>query len=226
MQNVFTVGVKGSPLTHAELDANFQGMNTELNAATVAANSRVRTDTASQNLSQQEKLNALLNIGLENVSNILDDSKKLGAAQKAELTALIGAPNGIVPLDAQGQIPVAFGHNLHSPYDISNFINGKPLPNEILLRIISVRAFFCQLNFEGSCAYCTVPSENPFIIDILKNNVQAGTLTFVPGNISGVFSSPTTVTFNKGDQIALRCASLYQDPLLSDIAITIFGSVV
>ena len=108
-------------------------------------------------------------------------------------------------------------------YDIHNFINGKPLTAEIIMRFVAVRIYTCQINFANSYAFCTTPATADFLIEILKNGIRVGTLIFAANSSAGVFSSTSAIMFNVSDQLALRCVG-GQDATLSDIAITIFGT--
>lgn len=108
-------------------------------------------------------------------------------------------------------------------YDITNFTNGKPLVNEILIRVIAVRAFNLAANCAGSYAYCTTPATALFQLALLKNGGQFGTVTFAIGSTTGTFSSPAA-TFNISDQFAVRCLTGAQDSTLSDIAMSFLGT--
>jgi hypothetical protein len=113
-----------------------------------------------------------------------------------------------------------------STYDLFNFINGKPLATEVLMRAITVRVYTIAANFAGCIAYCTTGPTAAQTINILKNGSNIGTITFAIAATSGVFSgSPSGVTMNIGDQLQLQMASgASQDASFSDVAFTIKGT--
>lgn len=149
------------------------------------------------------------------------------------LKTQINAASGVCPLDAAGKVPVAnlslvqgpVGPAGPSTYDIHNFINGKPLASEVLMRAVSVRPFQIPANCVNSYALCTTPASVALVIQILKNGAQVGTITFNAGATSAVFAMASAVTYNAGDQFAIRCPAS-QDATLSDIVIGIYGNTI
>jgi hypothetical protein len=113
-----------------------------------------------------------------------------------------------------------------STYDLFNFVNGKPLVSEVLMRAITVRIYTIAANFTGCIAYCTTGATTAQTINILKNGSVIGTIAFAIGATSGTFSgSPSGVTMNIGDQLQLQMASgASQDASFSDLAFTIKGT--
>jgi hypothetical protein len=108
-------------------------------------------------------------------------------------------------------------------YDLHNFINGKPVGSEVLMRAVAVRGFTIAQNFPSSFAYCSVASSATFVISVLKNGAQVGTITFAANALSGVFASGSNITFNPGDTVALQCQAS-ADSTLSDLTIGILGT--
>ncbi len=137
------------------------------------------------------------------------------------LKTSVNAANGVCPLDGVGQVPVANLSGIYKNYDLHNFVNGKPLVNEVLMRAVSVRPFTIPINCAGSFAYCTTAATAAFSIGILKNGVQVGTITYAAGATSGTFALATATLLNPGDQFALRCIPGAQDATLSDLTIGI-----
>jgi hypothetical protein len=134
----------------------------------------------------------------------------------------LATPTTINGVSFDGSAPINIG--TPSPYyDIHNFINGKPLVNEILMRAIAVRAFNLAANCAGSYAFCTTPATASFQLSLLKNGAEFGTITFAIGSTTGTFSCPAA-TFNISDQFAIRCKTGVQDTTLSDIAISLLGT--
>lgn len=118
------------------------------------------------------------------------------------------------------QVPLIPGP---STYDLHNFINGKPLASEVIMRAVAVRAFTMAQNFPSSFAYCSVAPTAQFIINVLKNGAQVGTITFAANALSGTFASSSALTFNPGDTFTLQCQGT-ADSTLSDLTIGILGT--
>lgn len=137
------------------------------------------------------------------------------------LKTTIGAASGVCGLDANSLVPLANIPGIYKNYDLHNFGNGKPNVNEVLGRMISVRSFTIPVNCVGSYAFCTTAPTAAFSISILKNGVQVGTISFAAGATSGTFALATAVTYNPGDQFALRCVPATQDATFSDPVISI-----
>lgn len=110
------------------------------------------------------------------------------------------------------------------PYDISQFINGKPLASETLVRVIAPRVFSLAANFAGCYAYCTTTATASAVFNLLKNGANVGTVTFAVGATSGTFSATAGVTFNAGDQFVIQAPETI-DSTLSDLAFTMSGSL-
>lgn len=116
-------------------------------------------------------------------------------------------------------------------YDISNFINGKPLSGEVILRALMVRSCSFAGNFAGSYAVAgTAPSAAAGVSMIIyKQGVAVGTLTFAQSSTSGVFATTggTAVSFIAGNQLVIQVDNSVngQDPSFADMALTLFGTV-
>ena len=116
-------------------------------------------------------------------------------------------------------------------YDISNFINGKPLSGEVIMRALMVRSCSFAGNFAGSYASAgTAPSAAAGVSMIIyKQGVAIGTLTFAQNSTSGVFATTggTAVSFIAGNQLVIQVDNSVngQDPSFSDMALTLFGTV-
>lgn len=153
----------------------------------------------------------------------------LGATGATGPTGLTGAtgPTGPTGLGATGATG-ATGPTGPATYDISNFINGKPLTNEIVMRTIAVRSFTLGATFAGSYAYVTTPATNhSVVIAITKNGASIGALTFGVGSFTGTWSgSPSGVTFNVGDQLIMQVDNSVdsQDSSFADFAFNIKGT--
>lgn len=141
------------------------------------------------------------------------------SAELTGLAALSSQSTGFVKRTAAG----TYTTTAAAPYDVSNFINGKPLASEILIRTVIVRAISLQANFAGCLAYCSTAAAAAATLAILKNGVQVGTITFAIGAKSGTFSTSSAITFNVGDQLVVTAPSTV-DATLSDISISLYGT--
>ena len=116
-------------------------------------------------------------------------------------------------------------------YDLSNFLNGKPLSSEVVMRVIMVRSCSFAGNFAGSNAVAgTAPSGAGGVSMIIyKQGAAVGTLTFAQNSTSGVFATigGTAVSFVAGNQLVIQVDNSVngQDPSFSDMALTLFGTV-
>ena len=116
-------------------------------------------------------------------------------------------------------------------YDLSNFLNGKPLSSEVVMRVLMVRSCSFAGNFAGSYASAgTAPSAAAGVSMIIyKQGVAIGTLTFAQNSTSGVFATTggTAVSFVAGNQLVIQVDNSVngQDPSFSDMALTLFGTV-
>ena len=115
-------------------------------------------------------------------------------------------------------------------YDIANFVNGKPLVNEIVMRLIVVRNLTIPVDFAGSYAYTSTPASDYAVkLVITKNLAPIGTITFAVGSYLGVFSALATgATYLPSDQLHLQVdnttVNTVADTAFKDFAFTIFGS--
>lgn len=113
-----------------------------------------------------------------------------------------------------------------STYDFHNFINGKPLAQEILIHAIALRATKIPAGCVGSYAFCSVAPSLSFDIAILKEGVQVGTINFAANATSATFTLSTDLVLNPGQKFALRCIPASQDASLSDLVIGIKADTV
>ena len=146
----------------------------------------------------------------------------LGATGATGPTGASG-PTGPTGLGATGATGPA-------TYDISNFINGKPLVNEIVMRLIVVRNLTIPVDFAGSYAYTTTPASDYAVkLVITKNLAPIGNITFAVGSYLGVFSALATgATYSPSDQLHIQVdnttVNTVADTAFKDFAFTIFGS--
>ncbi|MDD2775521.1 MAG: hypothetical protein PHT60_16275 [Acidiphilium sp.] len=108
------------------------------------------------------------------------------------------------------------------PYDLVLFFPGNPGPSALLLSNPMVRAISFAVNFAGSQATCGTSPTNATAIEILKNGVSVGLLSFAAGATVGVFTG-AAVTFVIGDILSFRASATY-DPTFADIGPTMTGT--
>lgn len=142
------------------------------------------------------------------------------------LKTQINGVSGVCPLDAGKLVPIANMPGIYKNYDLHNFVNGKPLTNEVLMRAVAVRSFLIPINCAGSYAFATTGAAVAFVISILKNGVEVGTINYAVGATAATFTMATALTINPGDQFALRCKTGVQDATLSDLTIGIYANAV
>ena len=112
-------------------------------------------------------------------------------------------------------------------YDIYNFINGMPLANEVLIRVLAVRMFTMPKDFVGSLAQCKTPATRSTpVINVNKNGVNFGTITFQAGAYVGKFSSISDVTFNITDEFSVQIDNSVDEPdeTFSDLTFSFYGT--
>jgi hypothetical protein len=118
-----------------------------------------------------------------------------------------------------------------SIYDISNFLNGFPLANEIVMRVILTRTFTIPADFVGSYAFTTHPASDYDVkLGITKNGAQLGTVTFAVGSYLGTWAGTgSAIVYNVSDQLHIQVDNTVHvtpDSTFSDFAFTIKGSAV
>lgn len=137
--------------------------------------------------------------------------------------------NAILPAQAgnNGKVLATDGANVswqnsvaQVPYDITNFINGTLMSNEMVMRVVVTRSFSVPANFADSRAVATNVGSAAAVFAIRKNGVQIATLTYAAGSPTGAFSASPAITFNVGDQLSIT-APAAPDATLGSIAITV-----
>ena len=111
-----------------------------------------------------------------------------------------------------------------TPYDISYFVNGKPLSSEIVIKTLITREVIYDQNMPGSLAKCTTAPSSTVVFEIIKDTVVVGYITFNTGTLIGVFSTSISITFSVGNLLVIR-APATQDATFSDPVFTIKGDV-
>lgn len=107
-------------------------------------------------------------------------------------------------------------------YEVSHWVNGAPLANEIFMKVLFTQTVIFDNNFGSSLARCGISATNGYVVEILKNGINVGNITFSAGVTSGVFSA-SSISFGPGDQMALR-APASTDATFSDPVFAIQGT--
>ena len=128
-------------------------------------------------------------------------------------------------LDASRKVPLPNMVDSALSYDFHNFINGKPLANEIMMRAVVSRSIEFPANFAGSYAFCTTAATNAVLIEVLKNGVRIGTINFAAGSVSATFTATSVTVLSPADQLSLRNTRQDQDATWSDTTFIIKGTV-
>jgi hypothetical protein len=94
--------------------------------------------------------------------------------------------------------------------------------------MLAVRTFSLDQNFNGSLAQCKIPAFGIVVFQIMKNNAPFGTIRFASGSYTGTFSSPSAVTFNITDELAIQVDNTVnaQDVTFSDVVFTFKGTTI
>lgn len=106
--------------------------------------------------------------------------------------------------------------------NIAPFIGGRPRPGGLLISYVAVHAFTLPAGLVGSRAIAGVAATGEVVLDLERNGIAFGTLTF-DGSATGVFEAEET-TFEPGDVFAIPPPS-ERDDTLADLSITITGDV-
>jgi hypothetical protein len=108
------------------------------------------------------------------------------------------------------------------PFDIAQFINGKPLASEILVKVIFPRAVSFPANFTNSYAKCVVAPTASTVLTILKNGISVGTLTFAASATTGTFAT-SALSFSAADLMIIQ-APASVDATFADFACMLTGA--
>ncbi len=114
--------------------------------------------------------------------------------------------------------------NSLASYDVSAFIIGTPSAQAIVFRFVAVRPVTFPDDFFGSEAQTKVTSTGTRVMDIQKNGIIVGTLTFTnAGGVDGVFvTSGGATILDVGDTIDILAPG-GADATLRDVCITLKG---
>lgn len=119
-------------------------------------------------------------------------------------TGVVAGTYNSVTVDIKGRITA--GEKYFLPFDMAQFINGKPLSGEVLVKLIAPRTITIPANMTTSYFVCdTAPTVNT-VLNVYVNNEHKGTVTFSSGlgttRINGVVAS-NSITLVAGDVFTL-----------------------
>lgn len=108
-----------------------------------------------------------------------------------------------------GDSDVELLNNAAFNYDIAMSVPYAPDNDEVLLNLVMTTDVRLGINAGGSTSYVRIPAFGAnAVFSIQRNGVQVGTLTFLPGSTTGVFSVPTEVVFAVGDRLDIVAPAL------------------
>ena len=108
---------------------------------------------------------------------------------------------------------------------IPGYLIGKPANSAKYLRYTMTRALTFPANFAGSAAAAAATATASTTMDIQKNGVSCGTITFALGAAVATFvsSGGAAVSFAAGDILGI-VAQASQDATLADIAVSLVAN--
>jgi len=109
------------------------------------------------------------------------------------------------------------------PFDVAQFINGKPLTNEVLVKVIAPRQISLPQNLVGSYMKSGIAATSNTVLTVYKNGTSQGTITFSAGATTGTIST-SAITLNAGDILSV-VAPTTVDSSFADFACVITGSM-
>lgn len=111
-----------------------------------------------------------------------------------------------------------------NPYDVAGFIDGVPAALADILRFVAGRSFFIPSGAANSSAYARVAPTAAQDLDIQRNGVSVGTISFGAASNTGSFTVASDVQFTAGDRLAV-IAPDPADATMEDIFVTIAGTL-
>ena len=127
------------------------------------------------------------------------------------------------------EVPVAQRAVLADPDSLNvaipGYLIGKPANSAKYLRYTMTRALTFPANFAGSAATASATATASTTMDIQKNGVSCGTITFALGAAVATFvsSGGAAVSFAAGDILGI-VAQASQDATLADIAVSLVAN--
>ena len=120
-------------------------------------------------------------------------------------------------------VPVQLIGQNQQPYLLSAGFRDSSAGN-ILLQYTASTGMSFPYNLVGSSGFAEIPAVNETTIDVLKNNVQIGSIIFVAGYQKPFFNVPE-ITLSFGDVLTLRENMTFSDPYIANVSLSLFGIV-
>lgn len=136
---------------------------------------------------------------------------------------LLGAPNGVAPLNAASLIEETFllnapGANVR---DMAAFVPGRPPINSVIARHVVTRPLSWGTNWLDSLAYVAIAPDAEVVINLRRNTDAIGTITFAAASQTGVFAGVA------GNAVAEDVIEMYYngtgDTTLADLVINLLA---
>jgi hypothetical protein len=109
-----------------------------------------------------------------------------------------------------------------TPFILSMFIPGTHGDGALMAQIVFDRDVAFAENFSGSEGYSQVTATAEAVLDLQKNGVNIGTITFSDAGNTATFALSGGATFAAGDRLAIVNDSP-ADATLADLSITLQG---
>lgn len=152
------------------------------------------------------------------VTTLTDTVSALDTAYKTADTTLTNAIN-----TQKTRIDTILSSPVVVPFDIAQFINGKPLTGEVLVKVIVPRTVNLPANLSGSYMKSGVAATASTVLTVYKNGTSQGTVTFAAGATTGTIST-SAITLNAGDILSVAAPSTV-DSTFADFVCVITGSM-
>lgn len=111
-----------------------------------------------------------------------------------------------------------------NPYDLAAFIDGNPAASADFLRFVSAREWFIPAGGGNSACFAAVAATATYAIDIQRNGVSVGTITFAAASQTGTFTIPSAIVLSPGDRLDVICSAT-PDASIEDLALTFQGVI-
>jgi hypothetical protein len=113
--------------------------------------------------------------------------------------------------------------NEETPYDLSMFLPGVYSAGALMAQIVFDRAVSFPVDFASSAGYSGVTATAGTVLDVQKNGVNIGTITFDNLGNTATFSLAGGASFVVGDRISILNENP-ADATLADLSITLRGA--
>lgn len=151
---------------------------------------------------------------------------------EAQVTVVI--PDGATISIPQNESPIFVLDNRTGPkgpqgpegglYKSYAFISGAYVENALIYRVkIGYDVVIPETINNLSKAIARLPSQTVSVFVLMKDDVPFGTVTFDPGQFTGVYSVPVATLFDE-ESILSIVAPTNSDPTLSDVGLTLVGT--